>query len=228
MSAPTSARLEANRENSKLSTGPVTEAGKKRSSLNAIRHGLTSRTVVLPGEDMAAYNKFSQELITSLRAETPIEIQFAQTVADNYWRINRIKTIEDGMLSFGLAAETATDPDEDPNLHNALAIARAFQENSRTFANLSICEQRLHRVIKQALQHLEEAQTTRKAEQAEQVKTINAATPANRGFVFANTEIPVETHRREPRTIPIQSSQPGPDTNITPKINTKTFRLTYA
>ena len=175
MSAPTPARLEANRENSKLSTGPVTEAGKKRSSLNALRHGLTSRTVVLPGEDMAAYNKFSQELITSLRAETPIEIQFAQTVADNYWRINRIKTIEDGMLSFGLAAETSTDPDEDPNLHNALAIARAFQENSRAFANLSICEQRLHRAIKQALKQLEEAQATRKAEQAEQVKVINAA-----------------------------------------------------
>ena len=38
----------ANRRNSLHSTGPRTESGKQRSSLNALTHGLTARTAVLP------------------------------------------------------------------------------------------------------------------------------------------------------------------------------------
>src|ERR1700685_3206451 len=47
-------RMEANRRNAQHSTGPRTEAGLKISSLNALRHGLTSRVVVLPSEDLSA------------------------------------------------------------------------------------------------------------------------------------------------------------------------------
>jgi hypothetical protein len=40
-------RVAINRANSQHSTGPRTESGKQRSSLNALRHGLTARTAVL-------------------------------------------------------------------------------------------------------------------------------------------------------------------------------------
>jgi len=53
--------------------------------MNALRHGLTARVVVLPSEDMAAYQAFSKEIVDSLDAQTPVERQFAQTVADNQW-----------------------------------------------------------------------------------------------------------------------------------------------
>src|SRR5260370_427836 len=39
-------RAETNRENAKKSTGPRTEAGKQRCSLNALRHGLIGDEVV--------------------------------------------------------------------------------------------------------------------------------------------------------------------------------------
>jgi hypothetical protein len=80
----------ANRLNAILSTGPKSDEGKKRSSLNATRHGLTGRVVVLPSEDMEAYKKLSEELRKSLNPKTPLEVQFAQTVADCQWRLNRI------------------------------------------------------------------------------------------------------------------------------------------
>jgi hypothetical protein len=48
-------RAEINRLNAQKSTGPRTQEGKQKSSLNALRHGLTSHLRVLPGEDPELY-----------------------------------------------------------------------------------------------------------------------------------------------------------------------------
>jgi hypothetical protein len=39
-------QIEANRRNAQLSTGPITEDGRKQSRQNAVRHGLTAETVI--------------------------------------------------------------------------------------------------------------------------------------------------------------------------------------
>src|SRR5712692_5210601 len=61
------ARAARNRENASHSTGPKTEAGKQRSCLNALRHGLTGHTIVLPTEDMTAYQRFTKRLFDDLK-----------------------------------------------------------------------------------------------------------------------------------------------------------------
>ena len=52
----------ANIENAKKSTGPRTEAGKAVSSHNSLKHGLTSETVLLPGEDEVAAARANQNM----------------------------------------------------------------------------------------------------------------------------------------------------------------------
>ncbi len=49
-----SARAEANRRNARHSTGPRTQAGKDRSRFNAVKHGMRSKHLILPGDDSAA------------------------------------------------------------------------------------------------------------------------------------------------------------------------------
>src|SRR5713226_9105532 len=87
-------RAETNRENSKKSTGPRTEAGKQRSSLNALRHGLTGHTVVLPSDDLAAHERHCKGFHDPYQPNNPTEVQLTQTVADLSWRLKRATAIE--------------------------------------------------------------------------------------------------------------------------------------
>ena len=91
-------RAAINRANSRHSTGPRTESGKQRSSLNALRHGLTAPTAVLPTEDPAAYHAHPQ-LLDEYHPATPTETQLVHEIADTAWRLNRIPLLEAELLS---------------------------------------------------------------------------------------------------------------------------------
>lgn len=166
MSHPISEKqLAANRVNAQHSTGPKTAEGKARARYNGLKHGLTGRTVVLPWEDMEEYKRFSQELVESFAPKTPFERQLAQTIADTQWRLNRARTWEDGILCMGVNGPAGDIETGDPRVHSALAESQAFQQDSRSFTNLTLYEQRLHRQQKQAFETLEKLQAQRKAEE---------------------------------------------------------------
>ena len=64
-------QIEANRRNAQQSTGPKTPEGKAAVRLNALRHGLRARTVVLPGEQPEEF----QQLCDDLETEWPPQLQ---------------------------------------------------------------------------------------------------------------------------------------------------------
>jgi len=98
---------------------------------------------------MKVYEAFSVELMTSLDPKTPLERELAKTVVDQQWRLNRIRSSEDGMLALSDAAlETGANH---PAVDSTLAAAQAFLQNSKAFVNLTIYEQRIHRIMEKAL-----------------------------------------------------------------------------
>jgi len=54
-------KAEANRQNALKSTGPKTPAGKAAVRLNALRHGLLSEEILLPGEDEEALRELEED-----------------------------------------------------------------------------------------------------------------------------------------------------------------------
>jgi hypothetical protein len=70
-------------------TGPRTAAGKARSSMNAVRHGLTARSLVIPGEDPDDYEQFMNEMVDSLAPAGAAEIELARVAASSFWKLRR-------------------------------------------------------------------------------------------------------------------------------------------
>ena len=101
----TKAQIKANRENAKKSTGPRTEEGKARVSLNALKHGLLARDAVLPEEDPAEFDRQLRDLEHDLRPENSLEFELVRQIADAQWRMRRLVRIETAFLSGAIEAQ---------------------------------------------------------------------------------------------------------------------------
>ncbi len=66
-------QFQANRRNAQKSTGPKTPEGKAAVSMNALRHGLRARTVVLPGENREEFTQLCDDLEVEWSPESRTE-----------------------------------------------------------------------------------------------------------------------------------------------------------
>ena len=91
-------QLEANRRNARLSTGPVTEDGKRRSRQNAVRHGLTAETVITVLEDAEDYAAFEMAVTAEYDGQSAVERELVLRLASLLWRLRRATAIETGLF----------------------------------------------------------------------------------------------------------------------------------
>jgi hypothetical protein len=145
------AKALANRQNSLHSTGPATVEGKAASSRNALRHGLTSRQIVLPGEDAAQYDELRQDLLAAYVPSNAAEALLVEELAAASWRLLRARRQETLILQ--KLAEDCTDCDT--------AFATAFVEKPKEVARLTRYITSIERAYYRALNKLEQIQKER-------------------------------------------------------------------
>jgi hypothetical protein len=127
------AQILANRENARQSSGPKTDTGKQTSSRNAIRHGLTSTQIVIPGEDQSAYEELLRGMHQSYTPANEAERVLVDQIAANAWRLMRAQRVETAF--FAKLTEGAEDP--------IAALATAFLEKPKEMS-------RIHRYVASA------------------------------------------------------------------------------
>src|SRR6201998_4344177 len=91
-------QIEANRRNAQLSTGPVSEEGKRKSRQNAVRHGLTAETVIDALEDAEDYAAFEMAVTADYDAQSTVERELVLRLASLLWRLRRATAIESGLF----------------------------------------------------------------------------------------------------------------------------------
>jgi len=206
-------QLAANRANAQLSTGPKTEEGKRRSSLNARRHNLTGQVTAMTEEDRIAHNAFAEALIKAMAPEGALELQLAQRIATDSWRLNRSSAIEENIFALGFTDHAGDIDVEHPELHAALTAARTFTREAKSIELLTLYEQRINRSLQKNLALLQQLQNARKdarkagrKAEMEQASKLNQPSkinglpddPAKNGFVFSNEQRPgvIDRERR--------------------------------
>jgi hypothetical protein len=204
MSTPS--RIEINRANAQHSTGPKTPEGKKQSSLNALRHGLTGQIVVMPAEDLQAYQQHLKSFTDEYQPTGATEANLVQALADTSWRLNRVAALETNLLTLSIA-NTVGDQVQD-----AFAIVSALEAQSKALSNLSLHSQRLSRQFERTVIQLRDLQQIRRAQETSDLDDLLDITEMYEsreetydhledGFVFSESQIDDAMRRRNRETL---------------------------
>jgi hypothetical protein len=147
-----SAQLESNRRNAHFSTGPVTTAGKEKSSRNAFKHGLASRQIVLAHEDPADFEQLHSDLGADHRPAGATEEMLVFELAIAWWRLRRARSVEAEYLR--VLAKHSSDQ----------AIARQIADSGAGAIEVATAE----RSWRRALSQLQQTQVIRHKREREQ------------------------------------------------------------
>ena len=148
-------KAEANRRNALRSTDPRTPEGKAAVRLNALRHGLRSEEILLPGEDEEALRELDAYLRAELQPVGELENLLIDRVVAAYWRLRRVGRVEAGIFTWSkLDSETAE-----------LGLTFIRDANgANAFSKLSRYEAGIERSLYKALHELQRLQAARRAD----------------------------------------------------------------
>jgi hypothetical protein len=129
-------RSEAARRNGAKSRGPVTSAGKARSSQNARKHGLFSKSFALPTIHHPDFQPTLQRYAESLPNIGPTRLRHLALLD---LRIRHCRSLEKSLFDNAAAEAAAARPDTHPRFIQAIAcqsIASALDRLSRIESQL--------------------------------------------------------------------------------------------
>jgi hypothetical protein len=167
-------KAEANRQNALKSTGPKTPEGKAAVRLNAVKHGLLSEQVLLPGEDEDAFRELSEQLRAELQPVGYLESMLVERIIAAYWRLFRLGRVEAGIFAWELYGELAKRARKEADTYTRDSLAHIRE------AGTTITDEHKHR---EALSKAKEMEAKQGAETATLGRTF--IRDADKGNAFS-------------------------------------------
>ncbi len=189
----TAQRAQINRANALHSTGPITHEGRAISSLNAVKTGLTGRTVLLHSDDAPVYQNHLAAYAKEYQPTGLRENELVQSLADTQWRLQRIPGLEMAIFAQG-RADNQDYVDQHPATGASLIELGTFLKYEKQLKNLQLQESRLQRRYEKEMAELRSLQKERK--QQKQPKPASAA--SHNGFVFSDSQDQSSAFRATP------------------------------
>jgi hypothetical protein len=203
------ARRAANRANAQRSSGPTTPAGRAKSSMNALKTGLTGQTVLLPTDDAVAYQQHLHRHFSEFAPATDHEKSLVQTIADTEWRLLRIFPLETSIYAVARIKLADLYPDISDSAKRAAFIdGEILLAYRKELSNLALQERRLRNQRTADTAQLEQLQNQRREKQAADLKRALALYKSTRklnlpfdpsffGFVFSIEELAQNVNREQ-------------------------------
>ena len=184
-----------------FATNQSNTPGTHRTRLNAYRHGLTGQIHLLTADEQKAFELHCKGIVESLAPVGDLELTLARSVAENHWRLKRVRAIETGIFAAGqqgmlgfLPASPAHEAAQLP-VDESLAQAKTWLAKSDNFQLLALYEQRINRTIERNMVELRTLRAERKAtlDQALQEAQLLSQLAASKGEKYdAAADFPPE------------------------------------
>ena len=125
------------------------------------RNPVTGQSVLMIEADAESHRKFIAEFVASLKPDGMLEIQLAQRLAQDTWRINRVHAIEENIFALGHSEPYANIKSAHPEIHAAMVQALTFRNDPKLLAYIATYEQKLTRNFQINLSMLQKLQSLR-------------------------------------------------------------------
>jgi hypothetical protein len=159
-------KIQSARANGARSRGPVTPEGLARSSQNALKHGLTSRSIVLSNESESDFEQLHESYLAQFNPQTDVEVGLVEQLVASRWRIERIWALETALLDLEMLEQEDAVKRKYEAIEDVARTALAFRalcDGSRSLEMLSRYEARHRRASDRILNSLLRLQELRLA-----------------------------------------------------------------
>jgi len=82
------------RENGAKAAGTKTPEGIQKSAMNAVRHGLTGKTLVLCNESQAQFDALTQRYIRKFQPQDEVDMELIDDLVAARWRLQRVRLMQ--------------------------------------------------------------------------------------------------------------------------------------
>jgi hypothetical protein len=146
------------------------------------------------------HDAFCNPITARLNPDGPLELQLANLIAHDHFRINRIHSIEDGVFALGHADPANQINSGAPQADVSLSEATTFLRDSKQIMLMTIYESRITRNIARNMEELRRLQAERQAQlekQLEEAQLLHQLAesksepfdPRQNGFAFSSVEL---------------------------------------
>jgi hypothetical protein len=123
---PSKQKRKIAQRNGAKAAGTKSPQGIQKSSMNALRHGLTSRTLVLSNESQAKFDQLLQSYIEKFRPRDGVEMNLVDEMVAARWRQQRVWMIQTAALDLQMDSQEEEIENTLLKLTEPTRIAMAF------------------------------------------------------------------------------------------------------
>ena len=143
---------------------PKAQIGGRRCHINAFRHEGSGQFYAMSREDRQAFNQHYLGITGDLNPQTNRERWLATSIAEDQWRLNRARAIENNIFAIGMSGPIAdTTHGDSPEVTAAACQARIWLQDGHQLQLLALFEQRIRRSVEKNEKQLRELQAERQA-----------------------------------------------------------------
>jgi hypothetical protein len=157
----------ADRAHPNGSTGPRSAEGKARSSMNALKSGIYSKSLTIPGEDPAQLTTLTEEYFQRYHPALPEQRDLVDILVRSTWTLRRLAAAEAQVWIYQMDVRC--------ELNAEAPMGHAFHFGDRTLSRLQRMVNSTQRNFRDALRELQRLQVPDQVRQLTETKPVNSS-----------------------------------------------------